>query len=67
MHITLKDLIPCIKIGNDLRLLDPAYNEIALIRTNFMQDSLSEKILNKQVMDIWNEDCIEDTINVRIA
>ncbi len=67
MPITLKDLIPCIKTGNDLRLLDSAYNEIALIRKNFMQDSLSEKILNKQVMDIWNEDCIEDTINVRIA
>lgn len=67
MPITLKDLIPCIKMGNDLRLLDSAYNEIALIRTNFMQGLLSEKILNKQVLDIWNEDCIEDTINVRIA
>mgnify|MGYP006959750636 CR=1 FL=1 len=66
MNVTIKDVLPLINT-NDIRLLDPNRDEIALIYQGYNVGLLSDKILSRRVTGIWNDECILNTVNVQIA
>lgn len=66
MKVIIKDILPLINT-NDVRLLDSNGDEIALIYQGYNVGLLSDEILSRRVTGIWNDECIENTVNVQIA
>lgn len=66
MDVTIKDILPLIN-ANDVRLLDSNGDEIALICQGYNVGLLSDEMLKKRVTDIWNDECIENAVNIQIA
>ena len=64
--VLLCDILPLINT-NDIRLLDKDCNEIMYIRQGYNIGSLSNEMLRKGVADIWNDECILNTVNIQIT
>lgn len=64
--VKVKDILPLVQ-WNDVRLVQGKDDEICLLRKYFIEDSLSEKILDMQVTGIENDEDILDTVNIYIA
>ena len=70
VKITTSALLCCILPlinTNDIRLLDEGGNEIMCITQGYHIDSLSAEMLCKQVVAIWNDGCILNTVNTQIG
>lgn len=63
--VILKDLLPLIQ-ENDIRLLSSDGDEICLLSKDYTQEILSSRYLNMTVDNIYNEEEILDTINIRL-
>lgn len=63
--IKVRDILPLI-YTNDIRLLDKDECEIYLIYQGRVSGLLSDDFLNQEVISMWTEECIIDTINIQI-
>lgn len=63
--IKVRDILPLI-YTNDIRLLDKDECEIYLIYQGRVSGLLSDDFLNQEVLSMWTEECIIDTINIQI-
>lgn len=63
--VRVKDILPLVQ-SNDVLLMTDKTEEICLLRGDFVDESLSDKLLNKAVTEIENDENIENTIVVYV-
>ena len=64
--VLLSDILPLIN-ANDISLLDKDGNEIMCITQGYHLGTLSDELLCNRVTAIWHEECVLNTINIRIG
>lgn len=64
--ILLRDILPLIN-ANDVRLLNEDREEIVCIAQGYNIGFLSDEMLGKRVVDIWNDEGILNTVNIQIG
>ena len=64
--VKVKDILPLIQ-WNDAQIIKDLYEEICLLRNDFISGSLSEEILNMAVTGIENDENIENTVVVYVT
>lgn len=64
--VRIKDILPLIQ-SNDVLLMKNKMEEICLLRGDFVDGSLSDKLLNRAVTEIENDENITNTIVIYTA
>lgn len=59
--VKVKDILPLVQ-NNDVLLMKDKMEEICLLRGDFVDESLSDKLLNRAVTEIENDENIVNTI-----
>ena len=59
--VKVKDILPLVQ-NNDVLLMKDKMEEICLLRGDFVDGSLSDKLLNRAVTEIENDENIVNTI-----
>ncbi len=59
--VRVKDILPLVQ-SNDVLLMKNKMEEICLLRGDFVDGSLSDKLLNRPVTEIENDENIINTI-----
>ena len=59
--VRVKDILPLVQ-SNDVLLMKTKMEEICLLRGDFVDGSLSDKLLNRPVTEIENDENIINTI-----
>lgn len=64
--VRIKDILPLVQ-SNDILLMKNKMEEICLLRGDFVDGSLSDKLLNRAVTEIENDENITNTIVIYTA
>lgn len=64
--VRIKDILPLVQ-SNDVLLMKNKMEEICLLRGDFVDGSLSDKLLNRAVTEIENDENITNTIVIYTA